>query len=170
MIDPEDELEEDRDDRELHRHDDRVAEDGVVDQIPVVLQPDELRRLEAAEELLVREALVDRPPERIDRDERDDRERRGEHEPRETRLLALEPRRAAASHPRDGGLPSARSRSSHRPEANRRTGAEAPVLLACPSFELSTQALTSLLLHEPTQLLRDRRQHGRSRPVRSGSG
>ena len=38
-------------DGELHRRDDGVAEDGVVEEVAVVLEPDELRRLEPAEEL-----------------------------------------------------------------------------------------------------------------------
>ena len=45
-------------------------------EVAVVLEADPLRRLDAGEELLVREALVDGLAERIDRDERDDRERR----------------------------------------------------------------------------------------------
>ena len=56
-------------------------------------RPTHLRRLER-EELLVREALVDRLAERVDRDERDDRERGQEQQPREPRLPALELRRS----------------------------------------------------------------------------
>ncbi len=45
---PEHELEGDRDDGELDRDDDGVAEDRVFEQVAVVLEPDELDRLRAA--------------------------------------------------------------------------------------------------------------------------
>ena len=91
----EDELEADGDEGELHGRHDRVAEDRVVDQDPVVLEPDPLGRLDR-EELLVGEALEDRQPERVQRDQRDDHERGREHDPGEAGLLALEPPGPAA--------------------------------------------------------------------------
>src|SRR5262249_528012 len=93
-------LEEDGDERELDRRPDGIAEDGVVDQAPVVLQADPLRRLER-QELLVREALVDRLPERIQGDEPDDGQRRKQHHPGEPPLPSLQARPPAASAPEE---------------------------------------------------------------------
>ena len=91
------ELEGDRDGRELDRQPDGIAEERVVEQRAIVVQPDEFDWLQPGQELLVREALPDRQPERIDRDKRDDRERRDEHHPRQARLLSPEATRPAAS-------------------------------------------------------------------------
>ena len=67
---------------------------------PVVLQADELGRLDPLEELRVREAVVDRLRERIDRDQRDEHQGGREHQPREARLLALESRGPPSRWPR----------------------------------------------------------------------
>jgi len=47
-----------------------------VDELVVVVEPDPLRGRDAGEELLVGEALVDSPAERLDGEQRDDGERR----------------------------------------------------------------------------------------------
>ena len=67
MIKPSTSSMDDRDHGELHRHDDRVPEDRVVDEVAVVLQADPPGRLETAEELPVGEAVVDRLAERVER-------------------------------------------------------------------------------------------------------
>jgi hypothetical protein len=79
------ELERDRDQGELDRDPDRVAEDRVVPEVAIVLKPDPLRRLEPGEEFLVREALVDGLAERVQRDEPDRGERRQEQQALELR-------------------------------------------------------------------------------------
>jgi len=87
---PEHELERDRDQSELDRLPDGGTKNRVVPERAVVLEPDPLRRLDPLQELLVREAVVDRLAERIDRDERDDRERRNQQHPADAGLPALE--------------------------------------------------------------------------------
>src|ERR671936_1509381 len=95
------ELEADRDEGELDRRPDRGSEDAVVPELSVVVKADPLRRLDPGQELLVREAVVDRLAQWIDRHKADDRERRQEHQPAETGLAPLQASPAAST--RDGG-------------------------------------------------------------------
>src|SRR4029079_12975503 len=81
-------------DRELQRRPDGIAEDRVVPEVLVVLEPDPARRVER-EELLVGEALEDRLAELVERDGRTALERRHEQHPGEPGLPALELRRLA---------------------------------------------------------------------------